>query len=91
MATGLVATAIKICMFSHLCKITISCELNGRKFEMHTMFENRLTVQWAEEPIRKDVYRVNSTLASTTYSPGAKYLFEDLLHPLVRKLFLHLK
>ena len=26
------------------------------------------------------------------YSPGAKYfLFEDLLHPLVRKLFLHLK
>ena len=24
-------------------------------------------------------------------SPGAKYFFEDLLHPLVRKIFLHLK
>ena len=24
-------------------------------------------------------------------SPGAKFFFEDLLHPLVRKLFLHLK
>ena len=26
-----------------------------------------------------------------SYSPGAKYCFEDMLHPFVRKLFLHLK
>ena len=34
---------------------------------------------------------INSHLSFNSNSPGAKYFFDDLLHPLVKKLFLYLE